>query len=67
MGASFTLRWRVSGVECELQIKGTKGHVWLRREGKIVGSADVTSAVAAHEWATKQAERLEPRSRAGAD
>ena len=46
-GASFTLRWRVSGVECELQITGTTGHVWLRRESKVVGSAAVASAVAA--------------------
>ena len=69
MAASLTLRWRMSGVECELRIEGTTGHVWLRRDGKIVGSAAVSSAVAAQEWATRQIERLreEPRGRAGTD
>jgi hypothetical protein len=58
MGASVTLRWLVSDVECELQIKGPTGHVSLRLDGKIVGSASVASAAAAHEWATRQVDSL---------
>jgi hypothetical protein len=66
MGASVTLRWRVSGVECEFQKQGATGQVFLRRDGKVIGSTTVPSAVAAYEWAAKQADilgRESPRDR----
>jgi hypothetical protein len=66
MGASVTLRWRVSGVECEFLITGATGQVCLRRDGKIIASATVPSAAAAYDWASKQTDMLgreSPRDR----
>ena len=63
METSVILRWRVSGVECELEKTGAIGHVCIRQDGKIVQSATVESAVAAHEWASKQIRRLEGEQR----
>ena len=63
MGTSVILRWRVSGVECELEMEGAIGQVCIRQDGKIVQSGTVESAVAAHEWASKQIQRLEGEQR----
>jgi hypothetical protein len=63
MGASVTLRWRVSGVDCELQMQGATGEVCLRRDGKVIASATVPSAAAAYDWAAQQADILGEESR----
>ena len=63
MGASVVLRWRVSEVECELQMTGTVGKVSVRQHGEIVRSAVVDSASAAYEWAREQTDILEGEQR----
>jgi hypothetical protein len=62
MGASVTLRWRVSDVDCELRIAGTAGQVSVRRDGQIIANDTVESAAAAHEWASEQANNLRQES-----
>ena len=63
MGTSVILRWRVSDLECELEMNAASGHVSMRQDGKIVRSATVESAAAAHEWASEQADLLEGEQR----
>ena len=58
MGASVTLRWRVSGVECEFQKQGATGRVCVRQDGKVIASATVPSWAAAYDWAATQADIL---------
>jgi len=62
MGALVILRWRASDFECELQIAGTAGKVWIRQQGRNVRSTRVTSASAAHQWAEEAIHILEGRS-----
>jgi len=63
MGTSVILRWRVSGVECELEMNGAIGQVSVRQDGNIVRSATVESAAAAHQWVSEQADILEGEKR----
>ena len=62
MGAAVTLRWRVSGGECELRMQGATGQVCLRRDGKVVASGTVPSAAAAYDWAARHADIFEGES-----
>ena len=63
MGTSVILRWRVSSVECELEMNGAIGQVSVRQDGKIVRSATAESAAAAYRWASEQADILEGEQR----
>jgi hypothetical protein len=63
MGASIVLRWRVSEIECELQMGEEVGRVSVRQHGEVIRSAIVPSASAAYEWAAEQADLLERTKR----
>ena len=63
MGASIVLRWRVSDLECELQINGAVAEASVRQDGKVVRRAIVASASAAHEWASEQIDILQRAQR----
>ena len=63
IGTSVILRWRVSGLECELEMTGAPKRVSVRQDGQIVRSATVESAVAAHEWASEQSDLLNREQR----
>jgi hypothetical protein len=58
MGALVILRWRVSDVECELQMNGAVGKVLVRQHGQIARTTIVGSVPAAYEWASEQADIL---------
>jgi len=63
MGTSVILRWRVSDLECELEMKGGIGQISVRQHGEIVRRATVESAAVAHQWAREQADLLEGHQR----
>lgn len=53
MGASaVTVRWQISTFECELLLAEGSGRVQLKREGAVVASTTVRSAVEAWQWVT---------------